>query len=172
MLSNYINIIIRFIVLVLVQVLILNNIELGNYVNPYLYILFIILLPIQTPNILVLSLSFLLGISIDMFSNTPGIHAAACVFIGFARPATLQALAPRDGYDAESIPSIKEMGLGWFLSFSAIMVVLHHIALFFLEIFHFQEFFQTLGRATLSSIFTLVLIIIVQFLFASGRRLK
>lgn len=172
MLSSYLQNFFRFILLVLVQVLILNNIQLSNYINPYLYILFILLLPVQTPKILLLTLSFFLGLTIDLFTYTPGLHAAACVFAGFCRPALLRSLAPRDGYEADAIPAPAELGFGWFLTYSAIMVLLHHIVLFYLEVFQFDEFFSTLGRLLVSAFFTLLLIMVVQYLFGKGRKLK
>lgn len=72
---------IMFVSLVLVQVLILNNIQFSGFVNPYVYVLFILLLPFTIPGYLLLGLSFLMGISIDIFSNTLGLHAAASVFL-------------------------------------------------------------------------------------------
>ena len=92
----------RFAVLVLVQVLILNNIQISGYLNPYVYVLFVLLLPFETPNWLLLVVAFLLGLSIDLFSQTPGIHAFATVFMAFFRPFILNVLSPRDGYGCGS----------------------------------------------------------------------
>ena len=83
MIINILQIILRFIVLVAIQVFILNNIQLGGVINPYLYILFLLTLPVQTPRLLLLLIGFALGISIDMFQNSTGIHAFACVLIAF-----------------------------------------------------------------------------------------
>lgn len=159
----------RFIILVLVQVVLLNNIRLGGYINPYLYVLFVMLLPVRTPKTLLLVLSFILGLTVDVFSNTMGLHAAATVFIGFARPGILRALSPREGYEAESSPTIKQMGLQWFLIYCVVMVLGHHIVLFFVEVFRFNEFFSTFTRALLSSLVTIIIIFISQFLFGSTR---
>ena len=82
--------IVRFIALVLVQILILNHINFLGYVNPYLYILFIILFPINNDRILFIFLSFLIGLTIDMFSDSGGVHAAACVAIAYIRPVFLK----------------------------------------------------------------------------------
>ena len=75
----------RFILLVLFQVLVLNNIQFLGYINPYLYILFILSLPVQMPRWFLLVLAFILGLSIDIFSNTLGMHAFATVFVAFFR---------------------------------------------------------------------------------------
>jgi rod shape-determining protein MreD len=163
MINDIISNIIRFIILVLVQVLILNNIQLGGYINPYLYVLFILLLPIETPKWLILFLSFFIGIGVDMFSNTMGLHAAASVFMGFCRPYLLKVLAPREGYATETKLSLKSMSLRWFLTYGGILVFLHHLFLFYTEAFRFTEFFHTLLRVILSSFFSILLIIICQY---------
>lgn len=151
-----------FILLVLFQGLILNNIELGGYVNPFLYVLFILALPFDTPDWLVLSLGFLIGIFIDSFMSTLGMHASATVFMAFMRVFVLRLFKPRDGFEFNATPNLQHMGLTWYLNYAAILIVLHHLFLFFVESFKFSQFFATFGRSILSSIFTLVLVFIVQ----------
>jgi rod shape-determining protein MreD len=162
----------RFIILVLVQVALLNNIRLGGYVNPYIYVLFIMLLPVRTPKTLLLVLCFALGLTVDIFSNTLGLHAAASVFLGFARPGILRALSPREGYEADTSPTIMQMGLQWFLIYCVIMVLCHHLVLFYVEVFRFSEFFSTLWRALCSSLATVIVILLSQFLFGSTKQSK
>lgn len=152
----------QFIIFVLLQVLILNNIQLGGTVNPFLYILFILWLPIETNKALVMGLAFVLGLSIDIFNDTMGMHASATVFLAFARPFMLNILAPRDGYELNVLPTAGGLGWFWFLRYAAIGVFLHHFFLFFVEVFRFTEFFDTLGRVLASSIFSLVLIALAQ----------
>src|SRR5674476_97570 len=96
MIKDFGKYIIMFVVLVLVQVLILNNIQFSGLINPYMYILFILLLPFTIPGYLLLGLSFLLGISIDIFTNTPGIHAGATVLLGFMRPGIAMLISSRE----------------------------------------------------------------------------
>ncbi len=155
----------RFFVLIFVQVLILNNIELGGYVNPYIYVLFIILLPVEIPGGLLILFSFFIGLGVDMFSNSMGLHAASSVFIAFCRPFLLKRIAPREGYESEVSFSVKKMGMQWFITYASIMVLIHHFVLFFLEIFRFEEFFSTLLRMFLSALVTMVLIMLSQFVF-------
>lgn len=159
----------RFLFLVLFQVLILNNIELSGYLNPFLYVLFILMLPFQTPKWLVLILAFVAGISVDMFSNTGGLHAAASVFMAFMREPILKLISPREGYDTVQSPTIQQFGFGWFFSYAGFLVLIHHLFLFYMEAFHFTEFFSTILRAILSSFFTLSLIFISQFFFSNSR---
>jgi hypothetical protein len=164
-LNEIIRNIIRYILLVGVQVLIINNIELGRFINPFLYVLFIIILPFETPKWLVLLSAFIIGITIDMFTDTGGMHAAACVFMGYIRPGILKLFSPRDGYEFGTQPTVQYLGIPWFLSYAGILVLAHHLILFYVEIFRFSEFFSTFFRVIISSLFTLLLVIVTQYLF-------
>jgi rod shape-determining protein MreD len=153
----------RFIVIVLFQVFIFNNIELSGFINPYIYILFILLLPFGTPASLVVLLGFLLGLSIDIFSETIGIHTAATVFIAYIRPFVLKFFAPHDGYQSGSLPRISTYGLPWFIKYTTLLVLTHHTILFYIEMFTIQDFFITFFRVILSSVFTILFIILSQY---------
>jgi len=153
-----------FIFLVLLQVLILNNIEFSGFINPYLYILFILLLPFDTPKWALLLTAFFLGLSIDIFSDTLGMHSFASVLIAYMRPNVLKIFAPRDGYDTTMRPGLKSFGMEWLVKYSLIMVLIHHFILFYIETFKFELFFSTLLRVILSTIFTIILIILSQLL--------
>jgi rod shape-determining protein MreD len=155
--------IVTFVVIVLIQLLLMNNIQFSGYINPYFYILFIILLPINIPTYLLLIAGFLLGITIDIFSNTPGIHASATVFMSFIRPYVINSYN-LDDQEKIKIPSLSNLGMRWFVKYLAIMVVVHHFFLFFIEAFSFSGFLHTLLRCILSSIFTFVFILISQFI--------
>ena len=154
----------RFVVLVLLQCLILNRVMLGGYINPMLYVLFIILLPMDTPKWLVLLLGLFTGLSIDMFTDTLGMHAAACVAMAYCRSYLLEIIAPREGYENEQSFSIYSINPTWFLTYSGILIFVHHLVLFYIEAFNFDEFFSTLFRVILSSIATLAVIVLSQFL--------
>src|SRR5664279_1575035 len=140
----------QFLVLVLLQIFILNNVQMGGFINPYIYILFIILLPINTPKWLLLVLGFVLGITIDIFSHTPGMNSSATVFMAFIRPYVLEVIAPREGYEKDSSPRLKIYGFTWFLRYSFILVLAHHFVLFYVEVFRFSDFFLTFSRVILS----------------------
>ena len=169
MISDIIKNIFRFFFLVLFQVLILNNIQLSGYLNPFLYVLFILMLPFQTPKWLVLILAFVTGISVDMFSNTGGMHAAASVLMAFLRQPILKLISPRDGYDLVQSPTIRQFGFGWFFSYVGVLVFIHHLCLFYTETFRFTEFFSTFLRVILSTLFTLSLIFVSQFFFSNSK---
>jgi rod shape-determining protein MreD len=155
----------RFIFLVLFQVLILDNVRLGGYINPYFYIYFILLLPFETPRWLLLLLGFALGITLDIFVNTPGLNAAACVLMAFARPFVIRSISTGTEFMIGHSPSLRNQGMKWFLYYSISLILIHHLALFYLEIFRFSEFFLTLIRVILSSAFTLLLVMISEYLF-------
>ncbi len=157
-----------FILLILLQLLVFNNIQFSGYVNPYVYIMFILLLPVEIPAWLLLILAFGMGIIIDFYSGSPGIHASATVLSGFVRPYVLRVLSPRDGYESGSEPSMISYGFRWFLAYTALIVLVHHTALFYLEVFRFTDFFGTLLRVLLSSLFTIIFILIIEF-YRRGR---
>lgn len=165
MLNEVIRNIVRFAILVGIQVLVIKNIELGRFINPFIYVLFIIGLPFETPKWLLLLSGFVMGITIDLFYDTAGMHAAACVFIAYLRPGLLKLFSPRDGYEFGTQPTIQYLGIPWFLSYSGILILLHHIILFYIEVFRFSEFFSTFFRVIVSSVFTILLVVISQYLF-------
>jgi rod shape-determining protein MreD len=154
----------NFIFLVLLQAVVLNHIEFNNYINPYLYVLFILVLPFETPKWLILISSFALGLTIDIFMGTWGVHTFASVFMAFLRSFVLKVIAPYDGYEASTYPNAHFYGFEWFIKYATILVVAHHFVLFYTEAFKFHQFFSTLLRVILSSIFTLLLVILSQFL--------
>lgn len=156
--------VLRFVFLVLVQVLIFNNIQLSGYLNPYIYILFIILLPFEVPHWLLITVAFLLGLSIDLFSQTPGIHAFATTFMAFFRPLVLNILSPRDGYVAGSYPRIYYYGFEWFLKYSIMLIFIHHFVLFFVEVFSLSGFLHTFLRIMVSTLFSTLIVVISQYL--------
>jgi rod shape-determining protein MreD len=152
-----------FMVLVLVQVLIFNQVHLGGYISPFIYILFVMLLPVNTPRYLLLILGFLLGLTIDVFTNSLGMHAAATVFIAFIRPVVIRSISNREE-DRHEYPGLMQNSFSWFLYYSIIMVFAHHLIFFYLEFFTFTHFFTTLLRVILSSLLSVFIIILSQFL--------
>lgn len=159
----------RFILLVMLQVLLVQNINLTTYVILLPYVLMIILLPFETPKLVVLFTAFLLGVCVDYFYDSSGLHASACTIMGFARYYVLKYVAPREGYDAGVKPTVEDMGLAWFLRYAGTLIIVHHFFLFYLEVFRFSEFFRTLLRVVLSSAGTFGLIYLIQFLFFTKR---
>ena len=148
----------HFIFLVLLQGIVLNNIQLFGYANVFIYIIFLITLPCDFSRGWTLIIGFLLGLSIDIFSNTFGIHAFATVCAALARIYLLKFFAPRNDRYAEIIPSIASFGLGSFFKYCLLMVLIHHTILFVIDYFSFVDFFDIALHILLSSAFTLSLL--------------
>jgi len=154
--------------LILFQILVLNNIQFSGYVNPYVYIMAILIIPSVTPAWLVLIVAFLTGLIIDLFSGSPGMHASATLLAGFARPLVLRIISPRDGYESGSSLSMAAYGFRWFIIYASVIVLIHHTTLFFLEVFRFTDFFRTIFRILVSSLFTLGFILLIEY-YRKGR---
>jgi rod shape-determining protein MreD len=168
--NNYIKNIVRFIVLVLLQVLVLNHMNLGGYINPYVYILFILLLPVFVNKSGLLILAFFTGLTIDFFGNTPGLHAAATVMMAFARPGVLRVFFENLDFSAGEEPNLSKLKPGGFLKYILVMVFIHHSVLFFLEVFSFQGFLSTILRIALSTLVTTLLMMTLVLLFSSRKK--
>ena len=163
MVKDYSKYVILFITLITVRLLVFNNIQFSGYVNPYVYVLFILLLPYNISGWVLLVLGFITGFSIDAFNNTLGMHSSATLLMAFVRPYVLNRFASRDNSDKTGIPNIANNGFNWFVQYTILMVLIHHFALFYLEAFTFSHFFVTLGRTLLSTIFSSAVIILSQF---------
>ena len=163
--NQYIRITLRFFVLLLIQVLLLNNIHFLGYINPYVYIIFILLMPFETPRAMLLIMAFAIGISVDFFSNSLGMHAAATVFAAYFRPGVMSLITSRKEYEPGVEPSIVDLGFQWFFMYALILVGLHHLVLFLLEVFRFSDFFSTLGHSILNTLVTVLFIILSQYIF-------
>ncbi len=157
----------RFLFLLSLQIFLLNNINFLGFINPYLYILFIIFYPLDGNKGLLIFLSFLLGLSIDIFSDTGGVHAAASVFIAYMRPNILK-FAFGVSYEHNSI-KIRKANLTERFAYFGSLVLMHHLMLFILEIFSFQHLSLILKSTVFSGIFTLFLIFISQLLFSTKK---
>jgi len=156
---------IRFAVLILAQVLVLNNIYLSGYINPFVYILFIMLLPFNMDRIWLLVLGFITGLTVDLFSGgVIGLHAGAATFAAFLRPYIFRLITSQKEFESSATPSIKGMGFSWFLNYTILFTLAHHLYYFFLEKFALSGFFTTLWRILLSTLVSAVLIIVCQYL--------
>lgn len=154
-------IIIRFIVLALIQIFVLDNIQFLGYINPMIYVLFILSLPVRFPKWLSLLLAFLMGLIIDIFSNTLGMHTFATVFLAFVRiPVTN--LIVRFDEGVNPVPSFKTFGVNNYVKYVVICVLLHHFTLFFIESFSLAGFLFTLIKILASSAVTILFILLIQ----------
>ncbi|MBW6459268.1 MAG: hypothetical protein K0B08_01735 [Bacteroidales bacterium] len=156
---------IRFMLLVVAQVFIFNKIQPTGYINPQVYVLFILMLPFRFPGFWLLFLSFLTGLTIDIFMQTPGLHAAASVFLAFFRPGVIRLVGKKEDLEPNDYPNVRDSGSLWFFSYTIILVALHHLFLFYLEVFRFSEFGQTLLKAVINIALSTLIIMLIQYLF-------
>lgn len=172
--SEYVKNFLRFCLIVLIQVLILNKISLRWWSQPagfpvfipYVYPLFILLLPFEVPVWLLLVLGFVTGLTIDNFSNTAGMHALATVFIAYLRTNVLNALMPKhlSEYPGQS-PNVKNMGWVPFLVYSGFLLLLHHALFFIVELWSVNNIAYLLLKIVASAVTSLLFVIVYLLLF-------
>jgi hypothetical protein len=172
--STLVKNIIRFILFILVQFFVLDQVLLHQMVTPYIYYLFIIWMPFKMGRKWQMTLAFLLGFTLDSFRHQPGFHAAACVLIAYLRPFLVKLLIPQEGADTNyEEPSPQSLGglMRYFL-FVTVLTVVHHGWLFLLEAWQFGGFWYFLIKTILSSAVSLLMILIAELLFVRKQRFK
>jgi hypothetical protein len=158
-----------FIVYIALQVFFISNLVVFDVAFCFVYIAFLLLLPFDTSSVLLLLIGFLTGLLVDVFYNTLGIHAAACLLIAYLRPYVIILITPRGGYDQNSKLSLQGMGFEWFALYVLILTFIHHLVLFFVEASRLDLFFLTVLKAISSTIFTCIIIFLIQYLFYTSK---
>jgi rod shape-determining protein MreD len=156
--------ILRWLVLLFVQIFLLRNLSFYNLSTPFVYILFILVLPFRIPNLLLFLIAFGTGLTMDAFYDTMGVHASACVALALVRILFISVSLNRDAVD-EPEPSLGNMGFKWFSIYAVLCIFVHHLVVFFLEAFKLSEFAYTLGRSLLSVVFTMFTVLLVEAIF-------
>jgi len=128
--------------------------------SPFIYPIFIFLLPIKISNLRLLLLSFGMGLTVDIFSNTGGIHAAASVFIAYLRPSLLNNLMPGGKLEDQAQPDMEKLGLVSFLIYAGSLLLIHHYLVNLLDVYSFRDFWYTFTKSLLSTVFALVIVLI------------
>mgnify|MGYP001277215483 CR=1 FL=1 len=162
---------ISFLIYLFFQVIILKNSVLFGSAFCFLYIGYLLLLPVETNPLWLMFIGFGMGLFIDMFYDSAGIHASASVAVMFIRNFWLARVTPQGGYDNGAVPSLASDGLQWFLIYATPMIFVHHALLFFIEAGGFQYVGFTLLKVIFSTLYTMVVILIVQYLFPGERRI-
>lgn len=160
----------NFIVYLVLQIILVRNLVLFDVSFCYLYLGFLLLLPIETSVITCMFLGFSVGLLVDIFYNTFGIHAAACVFVMYVRHYWIGTITPRGGYDLGVTPTPQALGLRWFITYTFPLILVHHALIFFIEMGSFALFYYTLIKVVASTAFTLVMVIVIQYILQSSRR--
>jgi rod shape-determining protein MreD len=166
--------IVRFFLFIGVQQFILNQIPpLHSFITPYLYFLYILWLPFATPRSGVMLLAFLLGLSLDYFTSTPGLHAAPCVLIAYLRPFLINLLISQEGAELNyTEPSIKSMGMAPYSFYVLVFTFIHHAYLVFIEWMEFGNILYFLGKVTATTAVSLLLIFITEMLFFRKQKFR
>ncbi len=159
-----------FIIFILVQLLVLKNLVLFGVAFCFLHVLFLILLPIETKTIPTLLIAFGIGLLVDLFYDTLGIHTASFLIVAFLRKPWIKILTPTGGYDDNLQPSMLNMGFGWFATYSLLLFLIYNLAFFFIESLGTDLFMPVVQKTIASTIFVFVMSIIVQLLFYRRRR--
>ena len=147
-----------------------NHIILHDVASPFIYVIFILMLPVSLSPVNTILVAFIMGLTLDIFSGTGGVQAFACVFIGFFRPKILRMIMPPGGYEDIIAPDISRLGFIWFVSFSLSTVFLHHLILMFIDRFSIYMFWSTMGRVIASSFLTFAFVMIYAFMFYPKKR--
>lgn len=157
--------ILRFVGLLFLQVLIIDNIRLGNFIHPCVYVLYVMLLPFDSPKWSLMVNGFLIGFAVDLFNGTPGLNAAATVLMAYFRPNIISLTTRKSDIDGKTAPSVDEMGLQWFFVYSILLLIIHNFTLFMLEAFSFRLFGLVLLETLLSVIISSLVIVLVIYIF-------
>jgi hypothetical protein len=159
-----------FIIYLLVQVMLFKQIVLFNTAFCFLYVVFILLLPIETNSLALMGLAFLLGFFVDVFYDSLGLHAMSLVLVAYLRNYWLGTITPQGGYDAGEGPTLAVNGLQWFMVYALPLVFVHHFVLFFTEAGGFGIFWFTMQKVITSLIFTMTVILFLQYFTFDRRR--
>jgi len=172
--SNLVKNIVRFCLLILVQVYILNQVPpLHRLVTPYIYFIFILWLPFKMGRRTQMLLAFALGFTLDCFTNSYGLHAAACVLIAYIRPFLINVLISQEGTESNYYePSIQSMGFTPYLTYVTILTFIHHTFLFFLQALQTGGYFYFLLKSLTSTAISLLLILLIELLFVRKQRFR
>lgn len=164
--SNLLRNIIRLILFILLQVFVLNQVPpLHQYITPYIYFLFILWLPFNISRSSLLLVSFICGICLDFFTKTPGLHAAACVLIGYLRPFLINLLVPQQGVEFNyREPSVASLGFTQYATYVSVLTLFHHAWLFTIQAFQFNMFYLLL-KTFGSTVISLLLITVIEIIF-------
>lgn len=172
--SSLVKNIVRFCLFILVQVFVLNQIPpLHHLVTPYVYFLFILWLPFKMGRRTVMVLAFALGFGLDCFTKTYGLHAAPCVLIAYLRPFLINLLISQEGAETNyNEPSVKSMGFTPYFTYVAILTLLHHSLLFFLEALQTGGYLYFIIKTLLSGAVSILLVFLTELLFIRKQRFK
>jgi len=154
-----------FLIYLVLQVFFFDNMVLFRTAFCFVYVGFILMMPLQISPIVLIPTAFLSGLMVDMFYSTPGINASASVLIAFIRPYWLSLITPRGGYEEVDIPRLKTLGFSWFITYSMPLIFLHHFTLFTVEAGNLFNFWFVINKTLFSTVYTTSILVIGQYMF-------
>ncbi|MFT5751663.1 MAG: rod shape-determining protein MreD [Flavobacteriales bacterium] len=157
----------RFLSLLIAQIFIFNNLNVFGYINPLPYVLFLLVFPFTANRSLFIFIAFLTGLTMDVFDNSGGIHAAACLVLAYVRPVVLQAT-----YGVSYEYNVVKLSKGSFyerIVFISILVLIHHLVFFSLEVFNVSSILYILKKALLTGVGTILFCVLFNILFSTSR---
>jgi cell shape-determining protein MreD len=169
MISQIPIIVFQFVLLFLAQVLVFSNINFSPFINPYIFPLFVLLLPFETPRIVLMILGFVSGLILDSFLGSIGMHAATGLLLGFLRPFLISVITPK-GTEFEISPNIFAQGISWFVIYLGVSTFIYLTAYFIIEAGTFYNFFLLLAKIIASLIVSLVIMISLLYIFSSRKK--
>lgn len=161
-----------FVIYLMLQVFLFDNMVLFGTAFCFIYIGFILFLPLEISKVYLIGLGFLTGLSIDVFYNSLGVNAASATLIAYIRPFWLSSITPSGGYEDVHVPTLKEMGFSWFITYVLPLIILHHLSLFLIEAGDMFHFMLILKKTFFSSLFTFIILVLGQNLFYNRDRLS
>ncbi len=168
--GNIISYVLYFILFFLLQVLFFKSIILFDYALCFIYIGYLLMLPVTVKPIPLMLIGFCFGILMDSVFDTAGMNAFVCVFIAYIRPYVLKLLTPAGGYVASTELSISFMGFIWFIKYAALLIFMHHFLFFLLEAWNINYFMTVFIRSIFSTFFTLFILVLIQYLLKRSYR--
>lgn len=157
---------IGFFLFLLVQVLLFKNVVLFHTAFCFLYVVYLLTFPVETNPLLMMAIAFAMGLGVDIFYDSMGMHAMASVFMVYVRGYWLARITPQGGYDRNSLPTLAMNGVQWFVVYALPLVFLHHVVLFFAEAGGADYFWFTFFKVLMSTLFTVVCIVISEMIFS------
>lgn len=167
---TYLSYFLYFLLFAVAQILVVRQFVLFGMAFCYVYVGFLLLLPMDTKRSYLMLIGFATGLIMDTFYNTGGIHAFACVFMCYMRPMVVRFLTPVGGYDESVDLSVKSLGLQWYITYAFGNILIHQLILFYLEVASFHLFFYTIIKVICSSLLTLLVLVITEYLIYSPNK--
>jgi hypothetical protein len=157
-------------ILVFFQVSVLNRIDFSGWAFPVIYPLALLILPFRMSHALLMLSAFVLGLIVDWFSNSPGFHTSALVFMAWIRPRISQLISPPSGYEDIEAPRMGYLGFSWFLTYSGILLLMHQLFLFVLEAFRWSGLGMTFLKALISGLISISLIVLLELIISPQKK--